>query len=343
MADPQSDLAKRPIAAKRGIRSSARSGTEAESWIGPVLTDGHVDSPCLDALQSRVTSPDNAQTDRPLMLTIGLSTVLGVGKLVGGLLTGSQAVLASAADSIGDVAVSAANLWLMRHARRPADEDHPYGHGKIEGLASLAQGVFLTAVIVGVGYRAVLSLLEATPHTVLAWPALAVMIVSLIGSTGIAALLDRAATRTGSLILRADAAHYRMDRWTASATIVGLIGTLAFNEPRADSLAALVVCLIMARDVALLLRDAVDELMDKALSPEEMTRIKTVLDQKRTLLVGWHDLRARRSGPRRFVEVHLELEGSSTLHAAHDVAEVIENELRDTIAGCEVIVHLDPA
>lgn len=290
-----------------------------------------------------MTTSDNTSTDRPLIITIGLSSVLGAGKLAGGLLTGSQAVLASAADSIGDVVVSAANLWLMRHARRPADDDHPYGHGKIEGLASLAQGVFLTAVILGVGYRAILSLLEKTPHAVLAAPALVVMIASLVGSTAIAALLDRAALRTGSLVLRADAAHYRMDRWTATATIVGLVGTLAFHEARADSIAALVVCLIMARDVAYLLRDAVDELMDKALSPEEMARIRAVLDEKRSLQVGWHDLRARRSGPRRFVEVHVEVDGTANLHAAHEVAEAVENGLRATIEGSEVIVHLDPA
>lgn len=290
-----------------------------------------------------MATPDHAHTDRPLAVTIGLSSLLGAAKLTAGLLTGSQAVLASAADSIGDVAVSAANLWLIGRARAPADDEHPYGHGKIEGLASLAQGVFLTGVIGAVGYHAGRSLLEDEPHAVLAAPALAVMVASLLGSTGIAALLDRAATRTGSLVLRADAAHYRMDRWTASATIVGLVGALAFDEPRADSVAALVVCGIMAREVASLLRDAVDELMDRALTPDEMTQIRAILDTKRALMVGWHDLRARRSGPRRFVEVHVEVQGTATLHAAHEVAEDVENTLRSTIDGVEVIVHLDPA
>jgi ferrous-iron efflux pump FieF len=282
-------------------------------------------------------------TDRPLLLTIGLSSLLGVGKLVGALLTGSQAVLASAADSIGDVVVSAANLWLMRRAREPADEGHPYGHGKIEGLASLAQSLFLCIVIAAIGVRALRSLLVGVPGDVLALPAVAVMVVSLVGSTVIARILDAAAARTGSLVLRADATHYRMDRWTAGATIVGLFATWALDEPRVDAIAALVVCGIMARDVAHLVRDSIDELMDVVLTPEEMTRIRGVLDVKRPLLVGWHDLKTRRSGPRRFVEVHLELDGAATLHAAHEIAEAVENELRATVDGAEVIVHLDPA
>ena len=290
-----------------------------------------------------MTTPDPASTDRPLVLTIGLSLGLGIAKLVAAVLTGSHAVLASAADSLADSVVSAANLWLMRRARVPADDGHPYGHGKIEGLASLAQSAFLSAVVAGIAWRAVTSLLEPEPHAVLAAPALVVMGVSLVVSSGIAALLGRAATRTGSLVLSADAAHYRMDRWTAAATIAGLVGTLALNEPRADSIAALAVCVIMARDVGSLLRDAVNELMDAALSPEEMTRIKGVLDASRPLQLGWHDLRARRSGPRRFVEVHVEIEKTATLLAAHEVAESIENELRATIDGVEVIVHLDPA
>ena len=304
--------------------------------VGPTLT-------ASAGLVDGMTTDDRASTDRPLVLTIGMSLGLGIGKLVAAVLTGSQAVLASAADSLADVAVSAANLWLMRRARVPADDGHPYGHGKIEGLASLAQGVVLTLVIVGIAQSAVTSLLEPKPHDVLAAPALVVMVVSLLVSSSIASRLGRAATQTGSLVLRADAAHYRMDRWTSGATILGLVGTLAFHQPRADSVAALAVCVIMTRDVALLLRDAVNELMDAALTPEEMTRIKGVLDASRPLQVGWHDLRARRSGPRRFVEVHVEVEKTATLLAAHDVAESIENELRSSIEGVEVIVHLDPA
>jgi len=275
---------------------------------------------------------------RALNRAIVGTLALGAGKAVAAGLTGSTALAASAADSITDGAITAANRWMLITAAQPADPGHPYGHGKAEALASLAQAVILGGVIAGITWRAVSHLVTPVeaPDAV---PALGVVLASLVGSALLARSLRRAADATGSLVLRADAAHYQMDLASGAAVVVGLgLGTLT-GSAIPDSLAALVVSGLMAREVWRIGQDAVGELMDQALPPDEQARLETVLASMP--LRGWHDLRTRRSGPHRFVQVHVELDPGLTLGEAHAVADGVEAALRQAVPGCDPIVHVD--
>lgn len=281
-----------------------------------------------------------ASTPNPLAVAITATLVLGAVKLAAALVTGSSAVLASAADSLADAGVSGLNLWAMRHAARPADPGHPYGHGKAEALASLAQGVVLSAIVVGVGRGAIQRLLGEAP-AIDTGPAMLAMLVSMVGSTAISAYLSRAATRTGSLVLRSDAVHYRMDLWTGLAVLVGLVGVRFFDVPQADPVASLLVCGIMGRDLVGLFRDAVGELMDRPLPAEEHAAVEAALAGFAGRLRGWDDLRTRRAGPDRFVQVRLLLPGELTLTEAHALAHEVEDGIRAAVPGVDVLVHVD--
>ncbi len=264
--------------------------------------------------------------------------LLGVVKAIAAFLTGSQAVAASAADSLSDAAISFGNRWMVRTAHEPADREHPFGHGKAEALASLAQVVFLSAVVGGVGWRAIGSLQGGPPP--LAVPAIVVMVGSMAVSLLLARSLARAAEATGSLILRSDAAHYRMDLWTGGAVLVGLAVTAITGSGLADGIACLVVCAIMAWDIVGIARDAVGELMDQSLPVEEHARVEATL-RRFAGINGWHDLRTRRSGPNRFVQVHIELPGSMTLHEAHAIADALEAAFGEAVPGVDALVHID--
>lgn len=278
----------------------------------------------------------------PLLTAVVVTLILGGVKLAGALLTGSTAVLASAADSLADGAVSGFNLWMMGQAARPADEGHPYGHGKAEALASLAQALVLGGLVFAIGQGAVQQLVGAGAQTpVMALPALGVMVFSMAGSLGISTFLTRAADRTGSLVLRSDAVHYRMDLYSGAAVMAGLVVTAATGEVRADAVASLLVCGLMARDVVKLLRDAVDELMDRQLPDEERAVVEGVLTGFAPRIVNWHDLRTRRAGPSRFVQVHLVLAGDMRLIDAHALAHEIERAVEDALPGVDVLIHVD--
>lgn len=282
------------------------------------------------------------EEDRALLRTIVATVVLGLGKLAVALFTASQAVLASAVDSLTDGAVSALNLVLLRQARAPADAGHPWGHGKIEALAALAQGLVLAVVVVGLAYNAVSTLIGGEREAPAVGVALAAMGVSMSASFTISTLLARLADKTGSLVLKTDAVHYRMDLFSGAAVVVGLGVAWATGHAWADAAAALLVCGLMAHDVWGVLREAVDELMDRPFPPEEVEEVERVLRQERRLL-GWHDLRTRKAGPFRFVQVHVELPGQMTFAAAHDVVDELEHALRAALPQCDVLIHPDPA
>ncbi len=278
----------------------------------------------------------------PLVVAIFATLVLGAGKLAVALATGSAAVLASAADSLGDAVVSGVNLVMLRQAARPADDGHPWGHGKAEALASLSQAVLLAGVVVGVVWTAGARLTGASPApTPDTSTALWGMAASMVGSFLISTFLERAAKRTGSLVLRADAAHYRMDLLTGAAVLLGLGATALWQAPRADALAALGVSVLMVREVFRLGSEAVDELMDRPLPPDEVAVVEAALRRIGGHVRSWHDLRTRRAGPFRFIQVHVSLPPDLTFAEAHAESHRVERELAQVLANVDVIAHAD--
>lgn len=277
----------------------------------------------------------------PLVIVIGATLVLGAAKAAVAVATGSQAVAASAADSLADAVVSGVNLLMMRQAARPADAGHPWGHGKVEALASLAQSLVLAGIIVVIAIRALASLVAAGSGAVpVVGPAFVAMCLSVGCSLGISAFLARAASSTGSMVLSADATHYRMDVYSGAAVLAGLALARLTGSGIADSLAALVVSGLMVRDVWALGRDAVDELMDRPLPPDKQARIAAVLAGF-TAVRSWHDLRTRRAGPIGFVQVHVVLARSLGFAEAHRITDEIEAAMRAVFPELDVLVHAD--
>lgn len=277
----------------------------------------------------------------PLAVAIVATLLLGAVKLVVATLTGSRAVLASAADSLGDAVVSGVNLLMVRAAAEPPDEGHPWGHGKAEALASLTQAVLLAAVVAGVAGTAIASLWRGDATLPAAGPAMWGMALSMAGSFGISTYLARAARRSGSLVVGADAAHYRMDLLTGGAVLLGLAVTALTGRPEADAVASLAVSLWMTREVWALGKEAVDELMDRPLPESEVHALEQVLREVGEPVLAWHDLRTRRAGPFRFVQVHIELPATLSFPGAHAVSHRVEEALAGVLPNTDVIVHLD--
>lgn len=281
--------------------------------------------------------------DQALKRAIVTTLVLGAIKLVAAIATRSQSLTASAVDSLTDGGVSGFNLWMLREARTPADEGHPFGHGKVEALAALVQGAVLTGVVGYIAWNAIATLRAPPDELPDVGLATVVMLGSLATSLGLSTMLSRAADRTGSLVLRTDAVHYRMDMLSGGAVLAGLGVTWVTGAAWADAAASLVVCLFMGRDVVGVLREAIDELMDRPLPAEEISVVEGVLRSFPGRVLDWHDLRTRKSGPRRFVQVHVELPAQMPFVEAHAITDELERRLRDALPQCEAIVHADPA
>ncbi|MBI4354857.1 MAG: cation transporter [Candidatus Omnitrophica bacterium] len=276
-----------------------------------------------------------------VVLSLTVATLLLLVKAVVGLLTHSMGILASAVDSALDVTASAINLVSIVVAAKPADANHPYGHGKAENLAGLFQSLVITAS----GLWLVLEALRrwimgfTLDHVTLG---LWVMVVSAILSGWLTVRLKSVAGQTHSIVVGTEQTHYATD----FATNLGVVATLWLVQRTGSSVWDLLISVVIAGWILWLCRAiflrAVNELMDRDLPPEERSRIEQVILGHHPQIVSFHNLRTRRVGQQRFIDCHIEIRGEESFQRAHDLTESLIAELRREFEPVDVTVHADP-
>ena len=279
--------------------------------------------------------------DAPRM-AIAAAAFLVVLKAAGAWITGSLALFSAALDSLIDVFVSTANWVVLRRSAAPPDAEHAYGHGKFENLAALAQGLFLAAGAAGLVVTAMDRLRsgEAPRQTGLG---MGVLAVSMLVSSLVARHLRRAAREADSPALEADSLHYATDLWVNGAALAALAVVASTGWAPADPIVALGVALYVFRAAAGLILDAARVLSDRALPEEELRRIREVVESFRDQgVVGMHDLKTRRGGGQRFIELHLEIPRATSFEDAHALMVRVLRAIERELPRSKVFVHGDP-
>jgi cation diffusion facilitator family transporter len=273
-------------------------------------------------------------------LAIAGAAGLAALKLGTGVAINSIALVSAAVDSLIDVLVSGVNLVSIRVADSPADQGHPYGHGKIENLAGLAQGALITLLGAGVVFEAIRRLLRGSRPEHTEW-GLAVMVVSIVVSWLIARHLRRVASQTDSVVLLVDSLHYATDVWT-NAGVLAALGLFALTGAVLfDPLIAAVVGVIILTSAYRILARSVADLMDAAIPAHEQREIERVI-QRHRFVVSFHDLRTRRAGSQRQIDFSVVLCRHMPLGDAHDLVDHVEKEIARTIPRSHVVVHAEP-
>ncbi|WP_162906619.1 cation diffusion facilitator family transporter [Algihabitans albus] len=272
--------------------------------------------------------------------SVATASVLIVVKLGAWWLTDSVSMLSSLVDSLLDVAASLVTLLAVRQALVPADQEHRFGHGKAEPLAALLQSGLIAGSAVLLAFEVIHRLVrpEAVEHGRLG---VAVMVFSIALTFALVRFQRYVVRRTGSSAIAADSLHYFSDLLMNAAVIAALVLASEFGLLRADPLIGLGVACYILYSAYRIGRDALGMLMDRELPPEERERILQVVRGYSEVL-GVHDLKTRTSGPRTFIQLHLELDGGMTLYRAHAIAEAVEAELQTAFPDAEVIIHQDP-
>ncbi|MDO8611464.1 MAG: cation diffusion facilitator family transporter [Dehalococcoidia bacterium] len=274
-------------------------------------------------------------------ISLGTTVCLLALKLSLGIISGSIAVLSDAIDSGTDLVGGTAALISVRVAIWPADEDHPYGHGKVE---SISASVAATVVAFGCGFvvfQAVRRLVEGSPeiHVVVG---VAPMIVAALANVLLAHYMRREARSSQSLALASESTHLQTNVVQAMAVIAGLTAVAITNERLFDPLAALGLAAYMAWTAVHLAREALTEIMDVALPDQELRAIHDVIAAHKDDIRGFHRLRSRRAGPTRHVDMHLIVDPQRTVEEAHTVCDEIEREILEYLPGAVVTIHLEP-
>jgi ferrous-iron efflux pump FieF len=281
---------------------------------------------------------------RATAITTAVSFSLVLLKTGVGLASGSVAVLASAVDSLLDFIVSLFNAFAVRGSEKPRDEDHNYGHGKIEGLAALLEGLLILVSAAFVLWQAFLKFTDPRPLEASGLNlAVGAMVLSLVASAILMVYLGRVGKKTRSLVLEADAVHYRTDVWSNGAVLLGMIAIRLTGWQPADALIAGGIGLYIAWAAIPLLRKGIDMLLDHALPEDLAAKILEIARSHSPLVNGVHELKTRRAGEINFVEFHLVFEEDIPLGRAHRVSDEIEMRIRGLEKSrWSINIHLDP-
>ncbi len=275
-------------------------------------------------------------------LSIASNSTLIALKLAAGAITGSIAIITEAIHSLIDLVASVIAFVSVRKADEPADEDHPYGHEKVEPLAATIEGLL---ILVGAGiivYEATHRLVVGSEVKALG-VGIAVMGFSVVANLIVATVLGRQARRHESLALAGDAAHLRTDAMTSAGVLLGLglvevTGAVAF-----DSITAIIVAVAIVVSGIRIVRRSSGVLVDETLPREELDRIEGAIASTRgEEVVGYHKLRARRAGSRRYVDLHVQFRSGTSLERAHESAHEMRDAIVAELPTAEVLIHVEP-
>ena len=275
-------------------------------------------------------------------VSIASNTALILLKVIAGSITGSVAILTEAMHSAIDLVASLVAYVSIRKADEPADETHPYGHEKLENLAAAIEGML---ILVGSGvivFESIRRLAEGG-HVAKLGFGIAVVAGSMVVNVAVSTFLYRRATEHDSPALEADAAHLRTDAATSAAVLGGLILVQVTGAEWVDAAVALAVAAaILVTGIRLLNRSS-RVLVDEGLPPEEMDAIaETVRSFGPSGVAGFHKLRARRAGPRRHVDMHVQFRAGTTLEDAHHTAHELQDAIALRVRNADVLIHLEP-
>jgi ferrous-iron efflux pump FieF len=275
-------------------------------------------------------------------ISLVVAVVLVVVKLAAWIFTGSVAMLSSAMDALVDTAASVATFFGVRYAERPPDHDHRFGHGKGEAVAGFTQATLLAGAALALAAQSAERLFFPEPLQLLGL-GLGVIIVSLFAAAGLVAMQTWVIRRTGSTAISADRAHYATDVAVNLAVLAALGVTRLTGWERADPIFALAISGYMLWSSRGIAREALKQLLDHELSPEERQRISDAVLACADVR-GLHDLRTRHAGDRVFVEFHLEVDGDLTIDEGHAVGDAAEASVERLFPSTvEVTAHLEPA
>jgi len=259
-------------------------------------------------------------------------------KLTVGLLTRSVSIISEAIHSAMDLIAAVIAFSAVKISGTPADERHPFGHGKIENVSGVIEAVLIFIAAGWIISEAVRKLLHPEEPGVLGLGIL-VMAVSAVVNALVSRRLYKVAKLTDSVALEADALHLKTDVITSAGVALGLALMWLTGWYILDPLIAILVAMLIIYESWMLLRKAFFPLLDTALSQEELTKLREILEQ---MDVSYHDLRTRAAGHQRFIEFHLDVPPQETIETIHRQCDVIEERIGREFRDVSVVIHPEP-
>ena len=266
-------------------------------------------------------------------------------KLAAAIITGSVAILSEALNSMVDLVASAIAFVAVRRADEPADVEHPYGHEKVESVAASIEGVLIIGGAVFIIVESIGRLVNGNTEVESLGLGIAVIAFSTLSAGAVSLFLRRQARKHRSPALEGDAAHLGADALTSGGVLIALALVQLTGAEQLDAAVAIAFSGFIVLTGLNIIRRAAGTLVDEAPPPEEMDRIEAAIARARAdqpEVVGYHKLRARTTGRRRFIELHVQFRSGTTLERAHELAHLLRAAIEADLGDSEVLIHVEP-
>jgi cation diffusion facilitator family transporter len=279
---------------------------------------------------------------RAATISILSNTALILLKIVAGVLTGSVAILTEALHSGIDLLASVIAFFSVRRAEEPADASHRYGHEKFENAAAAAEGMLILAGSAVIAYAAIRALIHGS-HLEKLGIGIVVIGFASAANLGVSSWLFRRARETNSPALHGDASHLRTDAYTSIGVLVGLGLVAVTGAHWLDPVVALIIAVAIVVTGTRITMGSLRVLVDEALPDEELEVIRRAIESFSDRgVVGYHQLRTRQAGARRYVDLHVQFVHGTTLEEAHRIGHELQDSIEADLKGADVLIHLEP-
>jgi len=290
----------------------------------------------------------NRRKSRVAAISVASNSALVLLKLASGMMIGSVSLISEAMHSGVDLLAALIALFAVRTSGRPADEDHPFGHGKFENVSGTVEALLIFLAAVWIIYEATEKLINPQPLEDVGL-GVAIMLISVVANTFVSNMIFKVAKETESVALQADAWHLRTDIYTSlgvmfALTIIWLGGILRpdLNLQWIDSAAAIAVAFLIFKAAYHLTIESARDLFDVSLPPKEEEGIQKHIRSFAPTIRGFHRFRTRKSGSFRFVEFHILVDPAMSIDESHRIADMITCSIKQHYPETTVTIHIEP-
>ncbi len=278
---------------------------------------------------------------RAASLSIASNSLLILLKIIAGMLTGSVSLIAEAIHSSMDLAAAFIAFFSVRISDKAPDEKHPFGHGKAENISGVAEGILIFIAAIIIIYEAIQKIIHGV-HLETIEIGLVIMAVSIFTNILVSRYLMKTARATDSLALEADAKHLTTDVLTMAGVLIGLALVKITSLQIFDPITAILVALIIMKAAVDITRKSFGGLMDTRLPRDEEETIAMVINSHASSVVSFHDLRTRKAGSHRFVDLHLVLPYKVPLEESHSLCDHLEEHIKGELPNIYLNIHTEP-
>ncbi len=273
-------------------------------------------------------------------LSIFSNSCLIILKIVVGLLSHSVSIISEAIHSFMDLLASIVAFFSVRISDTPADERHPYGHGKFENISGVVEALLIFVAAFWIIYEAVKKIIHPVTVEKIGL-GFAVMFISAIVNIFVSRRLYQVAKETDSVALEADALHLKTDVYTSFGVATGLLLMWISKIPLVDPIIAIFVAMLILKESFDLFSKAYAPLLDLSLPPGDIEQIVTIIQRHCTDEMSFHNLRSRKAGNYKYIDFHLNLDPDKTVREAHKICDMIEEDIKNAFDHTEVTIHVE--